>query len=36
VEDPYYGGERGFDDAYEQAVRFSKNLLERLEAGELS
>jgi low molecular weight phosphotyrosine protein phosphatase len=36
VEDPYYGGDDGFDVAYEQAVRFSKAFLEKLEAGELS
>jgi low molecular weight phosphotyrosine protein phosphatase len=34
--DPYYGGDEGFDTAYEQAVRFSKALVEQLEAGELS
>lgn len=36
VEDPYYGADDGFDVAYEQAVRFSKAFLEKLEAGELS
>ncbi|KAH6215955.1 phosphatase [Parastagonospora nodorum] len=36
VEDPYYGGEEGFEEAYRQAVRFSKGFLEKLEAGELS
>lgn len=36
VEDPYYGGNDGFDVAYEQAVRFSKAFLEELEKGELS
>lgn len=28
VDDPYYGGEEGFDIAYEQCVRFSRNFLE--------
>ncbi len=28
VEDPYYGGTEGFEIAYEQCVRFSKNFLE--------
>jgi len=36
VEDPYYGGEEGFEEAYLQAVRFSGGFLERLEKGELS
>jgi low molecular weight phosphotyrosine protein phosphatase len=36
VDDPYYGGNDGFDVAYEQAVRFTKAFLERLEKGELS
>jgi low molecular weight phosphotyrosine protein phosphatase len=36
VQDPYYGGNDGFEVAYEQAVRFSKAFLEKLEAGELS
>lgn len=27
VDDPYYGGQRGFEDAYEQCLRFSKNFL---------
>lgn len=36
VVDPYYGGQDGFEDAYEQAVRFTKGFLERLEGGELS
>lgn len=35
VEDPYYGGDDGFDVAYEQAVRFSKAFLKKLEEGEL-
>lgn len=36
VQDPYYGADDGFETAYEQAVRFSKVFLERLERGELS
>lgn len=36
VQDPYYGGNDGFTVAYEQAVKFSKVFLERLEKGELS
>jgi low molecular weight phosphotyrosine protein phosphatase len=36
VQDPYYGGDEGFEVAYEQAVRFGKVFLEKLEAGELS
>lgn len=36
VMDPYYGGDDGFEIAYEQAVRFSKKFLEELEAGRLS
>jgi low molecular weight phosphotyrosine protein phosphatase len=27
VDDPYYGGHDGFETAYEQATRFSKNFL---------
>ncbi|KAK3365634.1 phosphotyrosine protein phosphatase I superfamily [Lasiosphaeria ovina] len=27
ISDPYYGGQQGFEKAYEQAVRFSKNFL---------
>lgn len=27
VNDPYYGGRDGFEKAYEQATRFSKNFL---------
>lgn len=27
VEDPYYGGQEGFETAYEQCLRFSKNFL---------
>lgn len=33
VEDPYYGGDRGFDDVYEQVVRFSEGFLLSLEKG---
>jgi low molecular weight phosphotyrosine protein phosphatase len=36
VQDPYYGANDGFTTAYEQAVKFSKVFLERLEKGELS
>jgi low molecular weight phosphotyrosine protein phosphatase len=36
ITDPYYGGRDGFEIAYEQAVRFSKAFLEKLEAGVLS
>jgi len=31
VEDPYYGGADGFEVAYQQAVRFSKALVEIVE-----
>ena len=27
ISDPYYGGRQGFEKAYEQATRFSKNFL---------
>lgn len=30
VQDPYYGGASGFEDVYQQAVRFSNNFLEYL------
>ena len=30
VSDPYYGGQNGFEKAYEQATRFSKNFLAEL------
>jgi len=30
IEDPYYGGVNGFEEAYEQAARFSKGFLEYL------
>jgi low molecular weight phosphotyrosine protein phosphatase len=41
VEDPYYGGQDGFQTAYDQAVKFSKNFLDNLrsvkeETGEVS
>lgn len=36
VADPYYGGNEGFEMAWEQAMRFSKAFLKRLEKGELS
>ncbi|KAH7412351.1 low molecular weight phosphotyrosine protein phosphatase [Phaeosphaeria sp. MPI-PUGE-AT-0046c] len=36
VDDPYYGGDDGFEVAYEQAMRFSKAFLKKLEDGELS
>ncbi|EMD70217.1 hypothetical protein GGP41_000354 [Bipolaris sorokiniana] len=36
IADPYYGGDDGFTIAYEQAQRFGKAFLEKLEAGELS
>lgn len=36
VEDPYYGGDDGFEVAYEQAVRFSEDFLDKLETGKLS
>ncbi|OBT70458.1 hypothetical protein VE03_00015 [Pseudogymnoascus sp. 23342-1-I1] len=34
VEDPYYDGQEGFEKAYEQAVRFSRNFLEGLRGEE--
>jgi low molecular weight phosphotyrosine protein phosphatase len=33
VEDPYYGGNEGFETAYEQVDRFSKAFLKMLEDG---
>jgi low molecular weight phosphotyrosine protein phosphatase len=30
VEDPYYGGNEGFELAYEQCMRFSKNFLKAI------
>jgi low molecular weight phosphotyrosine protein phosphatase len=32
VEDPYYGGNEGFETAYQQCVRLSRGLIARLEA----
>lgn len=34
VDDPYYGGRNGFEVAYEQVERFSKNFIRFLETGE--
>lgn len=34
VEDPYYGGDGGFDTAFEQAGRFGRAFLAALERGE--
>jgi low molecular weight phosphotyrosine protein phosphatase len=34
VEDPYYGGDGGFDTAFEQAGRFGRAFLGALEKGE--
>ncbi|KZF19070.1 phosphotyrosine protein phosphatases I [Xylona heveae TC161] len=31
IDDPYYGGRWGFDEAYEQAVRFTNGFLKALE-----
>ncbi|KAJ5592683.1 hypothetical protein N7537_009587 [Penicillium hordei] len=31
VKDPYYGGANGFEEVYQQAVRFSQNFVEYLE-----
>ncbi|KAL2868643.1 tyrosine protein phosphatase LTP1 [Aspergillus lucknowensis] len=31
VQDPYYGGANGFEEVYQQVVRFSKNFLDHLE-----
>lgn len=33
VDDPYYGGERGFKKAYEQCLRFTKNFLAEVVPG---
>ena len=30
VDDPYYGGRDGFENAYEQNLRFSKNFLKEV------
>lgn len=34
VQDPYYGGANGFEEVYQQVVRFSKNFLDYLEKKE--
>ncbi|KAI9369234.1 phosphotyrosine protein phosphatase I superfamily [Aspergillus egyptiacus] len=31
VQDPYYGGANGFEEVYQQVVRFSKNFIDYLE-----
>ena len=33
VDDPYYGGNHGFEAAYEQCSRFSKNFLKETFPG---
>ena len=33
VDDPYYGGERGFKRAYEQCQRFTRNFLAEVAPG---
>lgn len=33
VDDPYYGGRDGFEVAYEQCTRFSKNFLQETFPG---
>lgn len=33
VDDPYYGGEEGFEVAYEQCMRFAKNFLKETFPG---
>lgn len=33
VQDPYYGGRNGFEEVYQQVVRFSRSFLEHLEKG---
>lgn len=33
IEDPYYGGERGFDECYEQCVRYARGFLDFLQQG---
>lgn len=30
ISDPYYGGQQGFEKAYEQATRFSTNFLKEV------
>ncbi|KAL4906641.1 hypothetical protein BDW74DRAFT_176956 [Aspergillus multicolor] len=34
VQDPYYGGTNGFEEVYQQVVRFSRNFIEYLEKKE--
>ncbi|KAL4751638.1 hypothetical protein BDW72DRAFT_173406 [Aspergillus terricola var. indicus] len=34
VQDPYYGGANGFEDVYQQVVRFSTNFLQYLEKNQ--
>ncbi|ORX33438.1 putative low molecular weight phosphotyrosine protein phosphatase [Kockovaella imperatae] len=34
IDDPYYGGRRGFEEAYEQCVRFADGFLDHLEKAE--
>ena len=34
VQDPYYGGTNGFEEVYQQVVRFSEGFLEHLEKRE--
>lgn len=34
VEDPYYGGDEGFEIAYEQVVRFTRGFLKEVVGGE--
>lgn len=33
VNDPYYGGQRGFEAAFEQCSRFGKNFLKEVVEG---
>ena len=33
IDDPYYGGQNGFEVAYEQAMRFGKNFLKEVGGG---
>ncbi|TXT15696.1 hypothetical protein VHUM_00199 [Vanrija humicola] len=33
IEDPYYGGDRGFDECYEQCVRYARGFLDFLQQG---
>jgi low molecular weight phosphotyrosine protein phosphatase len=36
IADPYYGGDEGFETAFEQAGRFSRAFLNALDSGEVS